>query len=274
MSSRRSCDFGLNFVISDLHSIFVDERAFNVFLGVLSESNAERVWINGDMMDFTCISAHIPKIKALKGGAFADRFLSQCDVETEVAFVKEHILAKLRKAAGKKTRIIYRTFANHEARYLYPPRNSDGLGMIREVEQKLGARTGSLHDLLNLGKFNIEIDPREQTLWNGTLLLVHGERSTTMAPKGNFGDYKVSGISSHTHRMGVFEERARGTGEKFIWVESGHLRTQDNVEYLSKPPNWCQGYLAVYMRKDGAFEIQRHQIHKHRSIFNGQVFTA
>lgn len=262
------------YVISDLHSIFLDQKAFSVFLQIIHEHPADIIYINGDLLDLTSISAHIPKIKKLKGGAFAERFLSKCDIETEVHFTRDHILAPLRKAAGKKTRIIYRTYANHEARYLYPPRNSPGLADIMEIEEKLGARRGNLHDLLYLGKFGIEIDSREQTLLYGTLLLVHGERATATAPKGNFEDYKVSGISSHTHRMGVFEERARGTGEKFIWCESGHLRTQDNVEYLSKPPNWCQGFLCVYMRKDGAFEIQRHQIHKYRSWFNGVLYSA
>ena len=143
------------------------------------------------------------------------------------------------------------------------------------MEQELGARTGSLHDLLDLGKYNVDIDDKQQTLISkGNLLLIHGEDATEAAPKKNFMSYKVSGINSHTHRMGVYEERARGTGDTFVWHESGHLRTQDSVEYLSKPPNWKQGYLAVRHRDDGAFEIQRHQIHKYRSWFNGQLFEA
>lgn len=230
--------------------------------------------INGDLVDFTTISAHIPKIKRLKGNKFLGEFLPRNTFRNEVEVVRHSILAPLRKAAGKRTRIIYRIRANHEDRYTQPPEDSKGFAEIRKVEEELGARSGSLHDVLDLGRYGVEIDDKQQTLMNGTLLFVHGERATETAAKGNFADYKVSGISSHTHRMGVFEERARGTGEKFIWVESGHLRTQDDVEYLSKPPNWNQGYLALYMRNDGAFEIHRHQIHKYRSWFNGQLFAA
>lgn len=225
-------------------------------------------------MDFTSISSHIPKIRRLRGNDFLGQFLPKHTLRREVQVVKEHILGPLRKAAGKKTRIIYRTHANHESRYTEPSAESKGFAEIREVEQELGARAGNLRDLLDLDRFDVETDDRPQTLLKGTLLLTHGETATESAPKKNFTDYKVSGISSHTHRMGVYEERARGTGEKFIWVESGHLRTQDNVEYMSKPPNWQQGFVTFYMRKDGAFEIQRHQIHKYRSWFDGKLYAA
>lgn len=272
MPKAKSDGWKLDIVISDLHSVFVDRKALSVVLQVLTESDVSTLWINGDLMDFTSISSHIPKIQKLHGNEFLGQFLPRHSIRREIEVVKEHILSPLRKAVGKKTRIVYRTHANHEARYTTPSQESKGWAEIREVEQELGARSGSLYDLLDLGHYNVEIDDKPQTLVKGTLLLTHGETAVETAPKKNFNDYKVSGISSHTHRMGVYEERARGTGEKFVWHESGHLRTQDNVEYLSKPPNWQQGYLALYMRNDGAFEIQRHQIHKYRSWFRGQLF--
>lgn len=253
--------------------MFVDVKALSVLLQVLTENEVSTLWIGGDLMDFCSISSHVPTIKKIKGSSFLDSFLPKHTVMREIEVVKEHILAPIRKAVGPKTRIIYRTFANHERRYTHPSVKSDGLAEIREVEQELGARAGNLHDLLDLGRFNVEIDAREQTLITPSLLIIHGETATEAAPKKNFADYKISGISSHTHRMGVYEERARGTGDKFIWCESGHLRTEQ-VEYMSKPPNWVQGYLALYVRKDGAFEIQRHQIHRYRSWFNGQLFEA
>lgn len=273
-ASRGGDGWALDLVISDLHSVFLDKRALEVFLGVLTETKVSTLWINGDLMDFCSISAHVPKIKRLKGNSFLGGFLPRHTILHERDVVRDYILAPLRKAAGKKTRIIYRTAANHEDRYTKPSSDNKGLAEICQVEAELGVRRGNLRDLLTLDQWNIETDDKQQTLIRGKVLITHGECATESAPKKNFMDYKCSGISSHTHRMGVYEERARGTGDSFVWHETGHLRTQDDVEYLSKPPNWKQGYLALWMRKDGAFEIQRHQIHKYRSWFQGQLFEA
>lgn len=273
-TTGRKGRWDLDLVVSDIHSLFVDLKALDVVMQVLHETDVKTLYINGDLMDFCSISAHVPKIKKVKGNAFLGQYLPRHTLRMERDVVREHILAPLRKAAGKKTRIVYRTAANHEDRYTKPSADSKGLAEICQVEAELGVRRGNLRDLLTLDQWNIETDHKQQTLIKGKILITHGECATEAAPKKNFMDYKCSGISSHTHRMGLYEERARGTGEKFIWVESGHLRTQDEVEYLSKPPNWQQGFLALYTRSDGAFEIQRHQIHKYRSWFNGQLFAA
>jgi len=272
-----SKDWAKILICSDLHSVFLDKKAFAVMLGVITENKFEKIYINGDLMDMTLISEHTPKIKRCMGGDGAKAFLSKFTLEYEVAFTKKHILEPMRKTA-KKTPIIYRTAANHEIRYTAPgSMNTKAMRMIMETEETLGVRRGNMHDLLDLGKYKIDIDERHMTHLPSdsrkTLMLTHGSTAVQTAPKRNLEMYKMSGISSHTHRMGMHEEQSIGMGEKFIWCESGHLRTQTNVEYLDKPPNWQQGFLVVYMRRDGKFEIQRQQIHKYSTIFNGCLYT-
>ena len=185
-------------------------------------------------------------------------------------------MGPLRKAVGK-TKIIYRVQANHELRYLEPKNcNVKALEEIRKAELKLGARAGSLHDLLDLGRFSVDIDNNVQTLIKNRFLLTHGERVSANAPKLNLQEYGISGTSGHTHRMGVYNQTAKGTGERMIFVESGHLRTQGTkVEYMKKPPDWQQGYVVLYMRKDGMhFDVQPHQINGGKTIFNSILYQG
>ncbi len=212
-------------IISDIHSVYFDEKNLGAFLSVLSENDFAKVIVNGDLLDCQSLSKFPKEVHE----DFGQKFSTWESFLYEVMDTRKNILKPLRKAA-RDIDIVYRTFANHEARYLNPKSDSTALPEIRKVEEKLGARARSLHDLLDLGRYGIKIDPKQDSILFGEVLIIHGERATTTAPRANMYDAFQSVISSHTHRLGIYRHTTR-RGKRLFAGESRPIGVQGS-------PHW------------------------------------
>lgn len=251
-------------IFSDVHSVYFDPKGLGCLLAVLSENHFDKVYANGDVLDCQSLSRFSKEVH----DDFGQKFSTWESFLYEVMDTRRNILKPLRKAAGK-TPIIYRTFANHEARYLNPKDDSRALPEIRKVEAKLGARARCLHDLLDLGRYDITIDPKQDTILFGEVLIIHGERATKTAPRANLFDAFQSVISSHTHRLGLHRHTTR-RGKRLFAGETGHLRTEgDRVEYAQKPPDWQMGFATLERSGMGDIEFRQYPIIHGRTQFNG-----
>lgn len=251
-------------IISDLHSIFLDEKAFDVFLQVYQENEFDRLVVNGDLLDFPTISEHAQKIEA-----FNPAILDSYKLQDEIDFAVENILQPLHRNRPR-TPILLR-LGNHEERFIRPNRaNARALGEILDA----GRRRGSdrLEDLLRLHDFNARLSYNGVDRIHG-FSFIHGISTAPGAPQANLRKYG-SGTSGHSHRGNSFIETYYGGVRG--WWESFSLRTTQDVEYLPRGSiaNWQQGFLTLSIRKSGLFFAQSHPIINYRCLFDGQLYAA
>jgi len=95
-----------------------------------------------------------------------------------------------------------------------------------------------IQNLFGLADYNIEY--RDDFTFQG-VLCKHGSiirKYSAYTAKGELVDEGVSGMSGHTHRLGMHFETNRGG--KYVWLETGCLCDM-NPEYIDGIPNWQQG---------------------------------
>jgi hypothetical protein len=74
------------------------------------------------------------------------------------------------------------------------------------------------------------------------------------------GDWEVIGLS---RRQPDFKTPAGYLAMDLLnRADVDRVRTRDDGENLTKPPNWKQGFLFFHVRDNGAFDIDGHQPHK------------
>lgn len=254
-------------ICSDLHGPYLDKKAYSVFLAVASSFPWSRVIANGDFADFSQLSSHERKI-----GAYQRQFIDDFTLEQEIFAIKHDIVAPLRKAVGKDTKIQFR-LGNHDSRYLVAAENnSKALAeMVRTMKRH---RSIDLEDVLEFDRYGVELSYNPEDTLYGTFTLVHGVKSTKNVAKANLGTYG-SGTSGHSHRLGCYTETQRGTLQG--WWESGCLRTTKHIEYLpfGARPDWANGYLELHINKNnGHFFVIPHFIIDHQTVHDGQLFAA
>lgn len=256
-------------VISDLHSIFLDERAFSVFLQVYKDNDFDRLCVNGDLLDFPTISEHAQKIEA-----FNPQIISGYKLQDEIDFTIERILQRLYRARPK-TPILVR-LGNHEERFIRPNQaNARALGEILDANRRRG--TTRLEELLRLKDFNAKLSYNGVDRIHGSFTFIHGVSTVPSAPVQNLRKYG-SGTSGHSHRGNSFIETYFGGVRG--WWESFCLRTTENVEYLPRGAvaNWQHGFLTLDIRPTGLFFCQSHIIVKttkaYSCLYNGQLYQA
>lgn len=110
-----------------------------------------------------------------------------------------------------------------------------------------GLRSLRVEALLELKKLDIEY--KEDFLFRG-VLFKHGNivrQDSSYTAKGEFLKEGCSGVSGHTHRLGLYYVTKRGG--KFVWVESGCL-CKTKAEYVEGTANWQNGISLVSFKQD------------------------
>jgi hypothetical protein len=250
-------------VISDLHGIYLDEKCFNVFLKVLAENQPDELVINGDALDLPFLSRHSQKL--IKAGVLSD--YSEIG---EIELVRNKILTPLRKAAPN-TNIVFR-LGNHDERITNPYELTQAQ-LKRLAVVYTHYQTTKLDEMLGLKELNIEYDATPVKNYYGIYDVMHGLSLSKNAQEANILNRMGSGTTGHSHRLGV-KYMTKG-GKHYSWSESGHMRTQDEVEYLPTAvlPDWQQGFIEVQFNEDRTSYFQTpHAIINGECIFNGKLY--
>jgi len=266
---KPSSDWERLLIFSDTHSVFLDRKAWKVFLQACELYKPDRVIGNGDILDCVGISEHAHKLDHLNPG-----IVEEYPFGYELDFTIEEILKPLRKAIGKDAKILLR-LGNHCIRFLKPNRaNAKALGDILDTCVKRKETT--LEGLLKLSspKINAHLSYNGvDTLYN-SFTLVHGVKTSPTAAKQNLMKYG-SGTSGHTHRSNSWTQTIGGKLQG--WYESGCMRTIKNIEYLphGEQPEWANAFLSLVINKQtGTFFCKTHHIISGKCEFNGEVFSA
>lgn len=210
-------------VISDIHYPYHDTKAIKCVLDFIQDKDIDTIILNGDILDFYDVSSFDKD---------PDRVNSlQKEIDMSTKFFK-----KLR-TIKPDARIVF-IKGNHEyrlERYLKKHPELYSLDALK------------LPNLLDLKKYNIEYSDKGIKL--GNLKIIHGDmvrKFSGYTARGELEKHDSSGISSHTHRGGVYYYR---TPERYLaWFESFCL-CDLNPEYINEP-NWQQGFLYGYIEKD------------------------
>lgn len=256
-------------IFSDTHSVFLDRKAWKVFLQVCEDYKPDRVIGNGDIIDCVGISEHAHKLSS-HNPELVDDF----PFAYELDFTRKEILEPLRKAVGPKCKIELR-LGNHEMRFIRPNRaNATALADILDTCVK--RRATRLEDLLRLDSPKIKATlsySASDTLY-GTFTIIHGVKTNAGAAKANLLRYG-SGTSGHSHRANSHTQVMQGKLQG--WFESGTMRTIKNIEYLphGDQADWANAFLSLTInRNTGTFFCKTHYIISGTCEYNGKLYKA
>lgn len=248
-------------VLSDLHGVFIDHKAWQCVLAMIAANFFDEIVLNGDILDFPLISKHDKKL-------FDQGVMKNYSEVLEIEFTKEFILRPLREAAPN-SKIVFR-LGNHEERLTE--------GKYAVAAEKLAKlfkhyNSSELDQMLELDSLGIEYDPSEVRNYFDQFEVVHGLSLSKTAPRNNIHLYMGSGTSGHSHRLNC--TYIRNKKHPYVWVESGTLRTVENVEYLptAMVADWMQGFVTiVFDRNSDYFYAKTHPIVYGTVEFNGVIY--
>lgn len=210
-------------VISDIHYPYEDKKAIKAMLEFIKLHKVQTVLLNGDILDMYDVSSFDKS---------PDRINSlQSELNKAKALFKE--LRKILPEA--KIVFIKGNHCERLERYLKKHPELFSLDCLK------------LPKLLELDKYNIEYQDKHFKL--GPLKITHGSvvrKFSAYTAHAEMDKHDCSGISGHTHRLGVFYKK---TPSRYMaWYECGCLCDTD-PEYVTSP-DWQQGFIYGYIEKD------------------------
>jgi hypothetical protein len=145
-------------------------------------------------------------------------------------------MKRLREYCPKSRIILLKS--NHTDRmkkYLW--RQAPGLHSLRAL---------TLRKLLELDNFKIEF---KESFTYKKVLFKHGDiirKFSSYTARGEFDKEGMSGVSGHTHRLGVYFTRLRGGS--YVWIESG-CGCKLSADYIEGIANWQNGFSIIAFDK-------------------------
>jgi len=268
-------DFDKTVVISDLHGFYLAKDAYSCVLQALDDNPSDQVIINGDLLDLPWMMAEN------KHKFHTDE--EHVTLAEEIDFTVVNILKPLRKAVGKKTRIIFKP-GNHEDRLFRI--NANNMPGLREyVQAGIKLDRMKIESMLQFKELGIEMDRGERKDGRNTDTtflqkrgdrgcLIHGYLTGQSCLKKYLLTYLCSGTSGHTHSMR--REVLSWYGGEYVWQESGCLCRKVGVEFLpiGKHATWTHGFVTMWRNKyDGQLFIKGHEIKDATLEFKGKIYT-
>lgn len=248
---RRKPNYKKVLFVPDIHAPFHDIKAVKAMISFAIWWKPDYVFFLGDVVDFYSIS-HFMKdpSRALQ-------------LQHEVDEAKM-VLKMICDATPKAQKYFIR--GNHEARmqkYLW--------SRAAELSGLQGLR---VENMLGLPELNITYHGEGRTNFRGTIIK-HGDivrKFTSYTAKGEFESTGISGVSGHTHRLGIYS--VSNEAGDFTWMECGHL-ADETQEYLEgKKPNWQQGFgIGYYKEGSNRFMVDIIRIIKHKAMYGGYEFS-
>jgi predicted phosphodiesterase len=220
-------------VCSDVHFPHQDKKAVKSFIELAAKVKPNYLVLLGDIADFYGLSRFSKDSSRVSG------------LQQELDMVSDFI-TMLRKAS-KNSKIVFMA-GNHEARlqkYLYD--SAPALSKLRSLE---------LPTLLELDSHGAQFLPYGTPFTiSDDCVATHGSAVRVRAGMSGFAEsqkHGCSGISGHTHRLGLnwYRNYSRST----FWIENGCL-CDTNPDYILGTPDWQQGCSLITAGKEVVPEV-------------------
>jgi predicted phosphodiesterase len=251
----KPADFRRSLILSDIHAPYHDERALAVAEKLCRWLRPHSLILAGDIIDCYPCSRFDRDPDRSSGKAM------QAEIDTTI-----DILDRLRKSAGNACEITYLA-GNHEDR-LHKT-------LLRKAPELCGIEALEVPALLHLDELGITYLPSSKLYRIHGLVVEHGQviRSRSgYSAKGQLDKRGISGVSGHTHRLGVsYHSDMAGTAR---WAENGCLCSL-TPEYLVGDPDWQHGCTILWHDADsGHTALDQVHISDGRALYHGQTFAA
>ena len=242
-------------VLSDIHYPEHDKKALNAVFDFLSRNKVDGLILNGDSLDFSCCSHHVPKQARKRGG-----------LKSDLDGFDKQILSKLESLIPKNAE---RKFGkgNH-CRFLddYISEENPELEGILSVESHLklnerGWVVGQLGYSFQLGRLNV----------------IHGDQigSGQYAAKKALDIVGDNVLMAHGHQMQSFSKTSPIKAKRKICSWMCGCLCNLNPNYGRGRANaWVHGMALVYVNPDGQFACYPVAIIDGKLIWNGEVYGA
>ena len=234
--------------IGDIHVPFHDVLATNLLLEFIRTHKPDTIYLIGDIVDFYTLSKYDKNPQRL--------ITLQDDLDQAV-----ELLTAIREAAGTECRMYFRS-GNHEYRL------DKYLAAHPEISQLRAMRLSSLLEFKALEIKEIGYTEYHELFG---MQIEHGDlvRKRSGSTAGGMLDKRwKSGISGHTHRLGV-HYISNQSGDYF-WAENGCLCSV-SPHYVIGRPDWHQGFSLV-SKVDDHLVIEQARIVNSRLLFRDQKY--
>jgi len=233
--------------INDLHIPFHDEDAIRVAFKFAKYIDPKIVVIH-EWLDWYSLSKFDRDPRRLND--------LQADLTTTHGYIRE-----LRKTLPESRIIMIKS--NHDTRLeKFKRTHAPELHCLDALK---------IENLFGLPEFDIEY--RDYFMYQG-VLCKHGDlvrQHSGYTAKNELSHEGVSGMSGHTHRLGMHFETNRGG--KYVWMETGCLCNV--LEYIKGIANWQQGVgMFIFKPNSKHFYPCLAPIIDHEIIFGDETFKA
>jgi predicted phosphodiesterase len=225
--------------LNDIHFPYQDDHALSLVFKLIKYLQPSEVFLIGDIID--CYS------------------LSRFD--------KDPNLVNLQEDLDLLEDFFYTLRQHTDARITYLEGNHEHrlTRFLFQNPEIRNLKTLTPQNLFNLETYGVEWIPQEKTHIHNGHIITHGSvvrKHAGYSAKAELEKYGCSGISGHTHRVGVYN--ATNMLGTHTWIENGCLCKP--MDYVIGTPNWQQSVSVQY--SDGP--IQTYRI-TDTLVFDGKV---
>lgn len=235
--------------LSDFHIPFEDKSVIRVALNFIEEVGVNELVLD-EVCDFYAISR------------FSKDPKRALELQSELDFTMDWLWQIRKRFPQMKITMVS---SNHDMRLLSYVNNS-----AREFSS---LRCLGFKELLHL--FEMKIDYRSNYIYK-KVLFKHGDivrSDSSVTAKAEWMKEGMSGVSGHTHRLGMFFKTLRG-GE-YVWVEGGCMCKTKNVSYIEGTANWQNGLSMFFFdEKTDRFDPKIFPIIKGGIVWGNKIIGA
>jgi hypothetical protein len=242
-------------VLSDIHFPEHSKKAMNAVFDFLGKNKVDGLILNGDSLDFSCVSHHVPKQARKHGG-----------LKSDLDGFDRQILRKLESLIPKKAERVF-GYGNH-CRFLsdfLTEENPELAGMI------------SIEDHLKLKKRGWKVLPLGYSYPLGRLNVMHGDSIGTgiHAAKKALDIVGDNVLIGHGHQMQCYSKTSpiKQKHKVCAWM-TGCLCNLSQNYGKGRANSWIHGFSLVYVNPDGQFAVYPIIICEGRFIWNGVTYGA
>lgn len=236
-------------IIPDVHAPYEDYRALHGVYKFIKDYKPDRVVQLGDLVDFYALSKFDKDPSRVLG------------LQQEIDVARYH-LEQLRKVHKGSITMLE---GNHEMRLMKYLRANPEVASLESIN--------NVPALLGLKDFNV--DYKQNMEING-VLFKHGHvvrKHSSYSAKGEIENEGTSGVSGHTHRLGVHYHTDRSG--QHAWFEMGHLAEEKAAEYMEgKVPNWQKGFgVMEYNKSQKIWQVHQIPIINDSFIYANKLYS-
>ena len=245
-------------VVSDIHGIRVNRRAFDCALDAISKIRPDAIWDLGDHQDGACFNAHPP--------APGDRKITvRQEGENSRALYRD-----LRDAGGRTVKQLLALEGNHDYRYLRWLETECPAKMRDSFPETVDGFVGASKEGFTWVDRN-----RQWPFFVGDLGLFHGQWYNKHHAAKHADELGVNCIYGHTHRPQQFTRRSAGGVITATGVPC--LRQLEREwEHMNQKAStgWANGFAVVCFEGTRVSSVSNVIIENGRAAWGGMSFRG